>query len=146
MVRHTDIERHNGGSGKQRQLFASPVVIAVDAVFIIPEVTVYRIATGTGLLAEQCFCLFLTFQRRDVGDGALQFKQEGIQIDGDELGGTNARQTTSITEPTGRVIPTGGRPARKSRYTSLGGRPECFAVSTSLPIRHAACRDRPSNG
>ena len=43
-------------------------------------------------------------------DGALQFKQEGIQIDGDELGGTNARQTTSITQPTGRVIPTGGRP------------------------------------
>lgn len=85
MVRHADIERHNGGSGKQRQLFASPVVIAVDAVFIIPEVTVYRIATGTGLLAEQRFCLFLAFQRRDVGDGALQFKQEGIQIDGDEL-------------------------------------------------------------
>lgn len=64
MVRHTDIEWHNGGSGKQRQLFASPVVIAVDAVFIIPEVTVYRIATGTGFLAEQCFCLFLAFQRR----------------------------------------------------------------------------------
>ena len=70
--RHSNIQRHNAGGRKQRQLFASPVVIAVDTVFIIPEVTVYRIATGTGFLAEQRFCLFLAFQRRDVGDGALQ--------------------------------------------------------------------------
>ncbi len=61
-----------------------------------------------------------SFQRRDVGDGALQFKQEGIQIDGDELGGTNARQTTSITQPTGRVIPTGGLPiAVRHRHQRL---------------------------
>lgn len=109
MVRYIDIEWYNGGSGKQRQLFASLVVIAVDVVFIILEVTVYRIATGIGFLAEQCFCFFFVFQRRDVGDGVFQFKQEGIQIDGDELGGTNVRQTISITQLTGRVILIGGR-------------------------------------
>ena len=66
---------------------------------------VYRIAAGIGFLAEQRFRLLIAFQRRDVGDGALQFKQESIKIDGDELGGTNARQATRVSQPTGRVIP-----------------------------------------
>lgn len=61
MVRHTDIERHNGGSGKQRQLFASPVVIAVDTVFIIPEVTVYRIATALAFWRNSASVSFSPF-------------------------------------------------------------------------------------
>ena len=68
-------------------MFAPPVVIAIAAVFIVPQIAVYRIATVTGFLAKLRFRFFVAFQRGNIGDSAFQLVEEGVQINRDELRG-----------------------------------------------------------
>ncbi|SAB20059.1 Uncharacterised protein [Enterobacter cloacae] len=103
--RHTHIQRHNAGGRKQRQLFASPVVIAVTAALLVPQVAVHRRAAIVGLLAERLCRFFIPFRRRNVGDRAFQLEQEGVQVNRDKLGCTDAGEPRRIAQPAGRVIP-----------------------------------------
>lgn len=104
-------------------------VIAVDAVFIIP-VTVYRIATSTGLLAEQCFCLSRLSSAEMLAMALSDLNRKAFRSM-DELGSTNAHgdQYHAAT-----IIP--AEALRKSTYTSLSGRPDISRFYPQARINH----------
>ena len=77
-------------------MFAPPVVIAIAAVFIVPEIAVYRITTIAGFLAKQRFRFFVTFQRGNIGDSAFQLVEECVQVNWDELRGAYAGKAACI--------------------------------------------------
>ncbi len=105
MGSHTDIQRHDAGGREERQLLTTPVVIAITAVFVIPQIAVDRHAAIACLLTEDLCRLFIPLRGRDIGDGALQLKQEGVKIDRDKLGGANTRQPSRIPQPARGVVP-----------------------------------------
>lgn len=96
MGRHTDIQRHDTGGGEEGHLFASPVIIPITAVFIIPQIVVHGGAAVGGFLAKQSLGFAIAFQGRNVCNGAFQFVQEGVEINGDELGGADAGKAARI--------------------------------------------------
>ena len=101
MRRHAHIQRHNAGRREQRQGFTPPVVITITAVLFVPQIAVHRRAPVAGFLAEQISRLFIPFRRGDIGDSALQFEQECVQINGDKLCRADAGQPRRIAQPAG---------------------------------------------
>ena len=93
---HADIQRHNTGGREQGHLFAPPVVIAIAAVFIVPEIAIHRIAAVIGFLAKLRFSVFVAFQCGNIGDSALQLVEERVQVNRDELSGAYAGKTACI--------------------------------------------------
>ncbi|MNS78348.1 hypothetical protein D3C72_1119570 [compost metagenome] len=103
--RHPNVQRHNAGGREQPHLFPTPVVIAITAVFVVPQEAVHGRAAVIRFLAKCSFGLFIAFCGGDVGDSAFQLKQERIQIDRDKLRGANAGETPGIAQPAGGVVP-----------------------------------------
>ena len=131
MGRQADVKGDNAGGGKQRQLFAAPVIIAKTAVLIVPQIAVNRRPPILSLLAEGRFRLAIALQAGEVGDGRLQLEQEGVQVDGDKLRGADTGQSRDIPQPAAGVVPA-GRGARPQVAVDFIGRPS--GVSGGLHV------------